>query len=258
VFVTNAVTFTATVSSSAATPTGSISFFDGLTLLVSVPLAQGMATYTTSGLAIGTHTITASYSGDTNFAALTSSAVAQLVIDFSVGASTPVGQPYPPIVLPGASTSYTILATPTRGANFPSPVTFSISGLPAGATAVFTPTTVPAGSAATNVTLSVQLAHQILAHHPVKPLGGGLALAMMGGMLLLPFARKLAASGGPARRVACLLLLVLAVAGAALGLTGCAAPRSGYFGQKEVNYTMTVTATSGALSHTTTVALTVE
>jgi hypothetical protein len=217
-----------------------------------------MATYTTSGLAAGTHTISASYSGDANYAALTSSAVVQLVIDFSVSASTPVGQPYPPIVLPGGSTSYTIQGTPTRGANFPSPLTFSISGLPPGATAVFTPATVLAGSPATNVTLSVQLAQQILAHHPVKPLGGGLALAMMGGVLLLPFARKLAASAGPAGRFACLLLLELAVAGAALGLSGCAAARSGYFGQQEVNYTMTVTATSGALSHTTTVTITVE
>jgi len=83
-------------------------------------------------------------------------------------------------------------------------------------------------------------------------------LAMMGGMLLLPFVRKLAGPAGPTGRFACLLLLMFVVAGAALGLTGCAAARSGYFGQQEVNYTMTVTATSGALSHTTTVTITVE
>ncbi len=64
------VTFTATVSAVApasGTPTGDVDFFDGNTLLDSVELQNGVATYYISTLAIGTHTITAEYEGDADF-----------------------------------------------------------------------------------------------------------------------------------------------------------------------------------------------
>jgi len=79
-----AVTFTATVSSSSGTPTGSVSFYDGTTLLGSATLAQGVATYTTSTLAAGAHSITAVYAGDSNFSSLTSSAHTETLNDFSL------------------------------------------------------------------------------------------------------------------------------------------------------------------------------
>ena len=65
------VTFTATVSSGAGTPTGTVQFKDNGTNL-GAPLAlnaSGVAQFTTSSLAAGTHTITAEYSGDANFLA---------------------------------------------------------------------------------------------------------------------------------------------------------------------------------------------
>jgi hypothetical protein len=61
------VTFTATVTSSAGTPTGTVSFYDndGLTpLQTGVALSGGSATYTTFTLSLASHTILASYSGD--------------------------------------------------------------------------------------------------------------------------------------------------------------------------------------------------
>jgi hypothetical protein len=71
-----AVTFTASVSGSAATPTGSVAFVDGTTTLCpSVTLASGSATCTTSSLAGGSHTISANYSGDANYAAASGSLV---------------------------------------------------------------------------------------------------------------------------------------------------------------------------------------
>jgi sugar lactone lactonase YvrE len=66
------LTFQSTVSSwSAGAPnaTGAISFYDGATLLSTVPVnASGQASYTTSSLAAGSHTITATYAGGTNYA----------------------------------------------------------------------------------------------------------------------------------------------------------------------------------------------
>jgi hypothetical protein len=63
------VTFTATVTSGAGTPTGTVQFKDGG---VNIGAAQtlnggGVAQLTTSSLTAGTHTITAVYSGDVNF-----------------------------------------------------------------------------------------------------------------------------------------------------------------------------------------------
>ena len=72
------VTFTATVSG--ATPTGTVQFFDGASSLGTAAVGGGsVATLTTSALAQGTHTITATYGGDVNNAASTSPAVQQVV-----------------------------------------------------------------------------------------------------------------------------------------------------------------------------------
>src|SRR5204863_158434 len=65
------ITFTATVSPVPAvgTPTGSVSFFDGTTLLATAPLnAAGQASLVTRRLqTVGSHSITAVYNGDANF-----------------------------------------------------------------------------------------------------------------------------------------------------------------------------------------------
>jgi hypothetical protein len=53
-----------------------------------------------------------------------------------------------------------------------------------------------------------------------------------------------------------MLLLLASGIGATVGLSGCAG--NGYFGQPPQNYTVTVTGTSGTLSHSATVTLTVE
>ncbi|MFB9262433.1 Ig-like domain repeat protein [Bradyrhizobium erythrophlei] len=71
------VAFTATVSG--ATPTGSVTFSDGSTVLGIVTLAGGVATFATSSLATGNHSITAVYGGDSSFVASTSAALVQTV-----------------------------------------------------------------------------------------------------------------------------------------------------------------------------------
>jgi hypothetical protein len=66
--------FTATVTPTAAAPanvpTGSVVFtVDGLTVATSTLSAAGTATFTTTTLSVGTHTVRADYAGDANFAA---------------------------------------------------------------------------------------------------------------------------------------------------------------------------------------------
>src|SRR5262249_16770976 len=62
------VTFTARVTASAGTPTGSAIFKDGSTTLGSVDLANGQAMFTISTLAVGAHSVSVTYAGDPTFA----------------------------------------------------------------------------------------------------------------------------------------------------------------------------------------------
>ncbi len=61
------VTFTIHVTNSSHTPSGGVSFFDGVALLYDVPLHGDSATISTSNLAGGSHLIKAVYSGDSSF-----------------------------------------------------------------------------------------------------------------------------------------------------------------------------------------------
>ena len=71
------VTFTATVIPSTAT--GTVTFKDDTKVLGTGTLSGGVAKFSTSALSIDTHSITAVYSGDMNFAASTSSTLTQTV-----------------------------------------------------------------------------------------------------------------------------------------------------------------------------------
>ena len=92
------LTFTATTTANApgsGTPTGSVDFYDTTTSTDLTPggvaLSTGAATFSTTSLAAGNHTIKASYSGDTNFIASSASTssitIGQsiIVLDLSAG-----------------------------------------------------------------------------------------------------------------------------------------------------------------------------
>ena len=132
--------------------------------------------------------------------------------------------------------------------------TLAVSGAPVGATATFTPPSLAAGAGATNVALTIQVLPGQTASLSVHR-SGLLALGLLPFMLvmLLPMNRKIRQAAGKCGRSACVLLLILA--GTLLaGLLGCGGGSSA--AQKV--YTMTVTATSGTLSHSTTLTLTVQ
>jgi len=83
------VTYTATISVTApgsGTPTGTVNFKDGGTTITGCgtqTISGGQATCTTSYASAGSHTITAVYSGDTNFNGSTSSNLTQSVNIFA-------------------------------------------------------------------------------------------------------------------------------------------------------------------------------
>jgi Bacterial Ig-like domain (group 3)/YDG domain len=84
------VTFTATVSAAApgaGVPTGTIIFKDGTTALLTNSLLSGQASFTTAGLSVAGHSITAVYSGDASFKTNTSAALAQNVSRSDTGVS---------------------------------------------------------------------------------------------------------------------------------------------------------------------------
>jgi uncharacterized delta-60 repeat protein len=74
-----AVTFTATVNSTGGTPTGTVTFKDGVNTLGTGTLSSGKAIFHTSTLAAGAHSITAAYGGTTSFASSTSAVLTQTV-----------------------------------------------------------------------------------------------------------------------------------------------------------------------------------
>jgi hypothetical protein len=97
-FVGTSVTLTATVTGSAATPTGTVNFYSGSALLGSGTLnSSGVATYATSALAVGSDSLTASYGGGGDYSVANSAAVVVTVM--------PVGTAVPTVtVTPTAAT----------------------------------------------------------------------------------------------------------------------------------------------------------
>jgi hypothetical protein len=67
------------VTSTAGTPTGTVTFKDGATTLGTGTLSAGKATFVTSKLAVGSHSITASYARAVDFAASTSATLVEVI-----------------------------------------------------------------------------------------------------------------------------------------------------------------------------------
>jgi N-acetylneuraminic acid mutarotase len=162
--------------------------------------------------------------------------------DFSVAAS-----PSSFTVAAGQYGTTSISVTPANGFN--STVSFSCSGLPAGATCIFSPQTVTpstgVASTSLNVTTNVSMA---AIHRPAGP------LLPMGALAAL-----VCCMGWNRRRLVHLLPLIVVCVIAFGVLNGCGGGSSGGGSPppQSATYTITVNATSGSLQHSTTFSLTV-
>ena len=244
------VTFTAIVSSASSTagvPQGTVQFsVNGAATGAPVALsASGQALYSTVSLADGQSSITAVYSGNSSFDGSTSASLVQSVLDFNFTPTTISSR----TILPGQSATFVFTIAPQG--QFGSPITFSVSGLPPGATAVFNPQSVTPSATSTTVVLTIQTAKLSAAPRPVWPFSAPSPLLL--GILVPLYGIRRSRRG---RRHRALLLIALTSLGMAVAISGCGG--GGFFDQAPQTYPITVTATSGALQHSTTINLTVE
>lgn len=88
----DSVTFTATVTAAVSgIPTGTVTFMDGAAVLGTGTLSYPNATFTTSTLSVGTHSVTAVYGGDANYGVSTSTPLSQVVNAAAASVSERVG-----------------------------------------------------------------------------------------------------------------------------------------------------------------------
>jgi hypothetical protein len=163
-------------------------------------------------------------------------------------------------VLPGGTTTFNITGTPVNTSTFPATVTLTTSGLPTGATAIFSPSSIASGAGTSSLTLTIQTPQTTARSQPAGSPRGGAASRLAPyalALLLLPFAGTLRRQRKRFGRMLTLLLLLGAGAAAVAGLSGCNST-SGFLGQAPQAYTVTVTGTMGTLSHSTAVTLNVK
>jgi Bacterial Ig-like domain (group 3)/FG-GAP-like repeat len=257
--LTMPVTFTAQLASLSneppfANPTGTVSFFDqslgGQLLGTAAMGATGQAVFTTTSIGPGVHVISASYGGDATFLPSNSNQITEQIDDLLINR---VGNNNTTI-LPGTTVLYTLQVAPAVATKFLYTVSFSASGLPAGASASFSPPTLAAGSTTAKITMTVTTATTSFNAPPPSPferlpLALGLLLPLLGSKAMRARMRKIPAVLGVA------LLAVLSLAAVA-GLSGCSG--AGLFAARKVPYSITVTATEGTLQRSTTVPLAIQ
>jgi len=273
----------APVTSTTLVPSGSISLAVDGGPSATIPLTNGVATYSFSSTTLGAHVLTATFPSDTVFAAST----ATLTLNVG-GSSTPgyfnvtVGSPSM-TVTPGGSATGTLTLTPSGG--FTGTVTLTSSGLPLDACLVVSPASASITSAAaatasyTIYTSSNSCSGAAAARPGVRNASSNtprrpgspfkqlpLPASLAGAILLLTLRRRRSRDLASRLLTASLTLaLVLAFSLSGLALTGCGGSTSTATNNTTTTtndtpagtYVITITGTSGATTSAATIVLTV-
>lgn len=254
--VGTSLTFTADVTpaSGSGVPGGSVAFTDGTTQLGTGTLdGTGKATYSTSSLAVGTHSISAAYGGNTSYTASTSTPVSVTITaapaDFSISLAPTSGT----VSQTGSVTSAITIASAN---GFNQAVSLSCSGAPRNAACSVSPASVtPSGTSPGTATLTIQTGTEVPAFKRLTSSGRSsisivsVVLSCCGFFSLSALRRR--------RRPGWTTLL--AAVALCCGLVGTVAGCGGSsHSTPSGTYTITVTATIGADSHTATYGLTVQ
>jgi hypothetical protein len=229
-------------STTQGTPTGTVTFLDGTTPVATAKLTGGVASATYLAPAGGSHSIVAVYAGDSDFNSGTSAAVTAVVggiPDYTVafaGSSTQT-------VVASLVATYQITVAAQPGP-FTGAVSMGTTGLPAGATASFSPPQVVPGTSSVSVTLSVQtsaaMARMIPAQDPEATGGGWVAVWAFALPCLLLGKRTRWSTAKTAAGGALLIGLLLMAAG------GCGARivSSGSIASQSYDFTVSATSTN--------------
>ena len=227
------------------TPTGTVKLLDAGVQSTSALLSPtGDATFSAANLSNGTHTLTAVYGGDMDFVGSTSNATVATIgltvpADFSLAATGPTA-----VTIQAGSTAQFSFATNAINRALSSPILLTVSGLPAGATASFSPAYLPPSNTGSAFVLTIQTTKSAsLLRTNV------LVLAM-----LLPIGFLL--RGRRWRRALVTTLAITCVGcGARINTSALSAASAAY----NVTVIGTATSTTGAtLQHTTVVTLTLQ
>jgi hypothetical protein len=233
----------------------------------SVPGSFAFTTPATApGVGTASQSVTFKPTDSADYSSVTGT-VSVTVLDFSLTAGSGSGSSgTTQTASPGGTATYTLALLPSAGTILPAPVTLTVSGMPAGATATITPSawtqltstswSFPANTALTAISLSIQLPSTMSSLNQKDLPRHKLPLAFLS-ILLLPFAGKMRRTGKKLSRMLWMLLLLIAGMTAMAGLSGCGSGTE-FFSQAQKSYTVTATATSGTLKSSTTITLTVE
>ena len=264
---TQEVTFTATVTpkSGHGTPTGTVQFVDGTTILGTSTLdSRAVAPYSTTTLSLGNHNITALYSGDIQFVASTSPALIQkvtpLVPDFGLAAS-----PDSTTLPAGSSASFTIKGTQQNGFTGTIALSCSSSAMPTGANCTFRPNTLTIGPDGSPATSTLTIATAGGANAWLRPVRKHSATGLYGiGLALVPMLFATIVGFAPKRTYLLSLCLYLAVIGGSLLQVSCGGGSSSVDaantaqGTPAGSYTILVTGAAGVTQHTASISLIVQ
>jgi hypothetical protein len=223
------LTLSASVQSPASTPTGSVEFFDGATLLGSVSLdGAGGASFNIANLSASSHSFTAVYTGDSNFISVTSQPIDAQGAGAFFTLSSENGKSH------GFEAEIPIDVTPENGFN--SSVMLTCSGLPADSSCAFSPSLVNVDGKAVSSLLVIET--ETHCQQPGAPHSLTASLFDVPPLLLIAilFVRR--------KRTAAGILLVLFVAVHLGGCVGCAGVPVGDCHTPPGNYVITITGTS--------------
>ncbi|WP_245536314.1 beta strand repeat-containing protein [Terriglobus saanensis] len=258
-----AVTLIATLGqivSAGVTETGLVSFAVNGTPAGTAQIANGVATLTTTALPAGSDLITAAFAGDANHNQ--SNASVTLVVGTVAPAFAITATPAT-LTLPRGATG-TVMLSIAANSTFSGTVQLACTGTPAETSCIAgsTSMTLSAGQSA-GVTIVIATTppnntYQARNAKPLSPWGTTLGGVSLAGMLLLLWPKR--------RRLPTLFAAIVLVAlglGAA-GMSGCSSggtttttTANQYPGTTAGTYTLTVTVTSGGLTQTQPIALTV-
>lgn len=233
-------TFTVLVLANAGTtiPTGTVTYqVSGQSGGTATLSSSGSATFSVAQFSTGTNTVQAFYSGDSTYQASSSNvATYDEVPDFTLGVSSPLIT-----IERGKPAAVNLVITPQNG--FSQKVSLSCGAIPLNMKCSFAPATVALGGAPVNSTLTISETNESAHNEPLCPpwtkYAGGIVLAL----LVWPMRRR--------RRIylrawSIGMLAVIVLAG--LAMSGCQSA-------SPTTHVITVTASGGNISHSTSVTI---